>query len=500
MKRNKFTFLSGLLLFSHSLFAQLPGGIVKPAVWLKGNFSPDTNRLSSLNFNPAMALDNNDIRIKLSDNVQSLRRVTIFTVYQDTISDKEKQVWEMTGDFGDLSLSTNQVSSKTSKTNIAFKKNKQPSSNPEKSETFIHTYSSHKSGWSASETNEYKESSIRFGNANSQVPGNSSLKLISEFIFYEKILNEKEITKIETYLALKYGITLGSNYLNALSETVWDSENYYRYSNNIAGIARDDRSALLQKQGTSCNTLEHLEIGVNKIVQSNDKNTAQINDRDYLIWGDNAQNFKLDRNTAASAGEIMLSEKKWLIKSSGGTANKIATELKIDTRKFLPGNFPKESFYLVINRSGSDNFSKENCIFINPDSISSDRIASFSGVYWDIDGSGKDVFTFGFKPSMSARMKSHRDSTNNKNTSSLISFQVYPNPVSDGNYQLAVNLDKPTDIQFQIYDLIGEQLFFQKGTGQNSYLFSGHIDGPPASYIVRLITPETELYRIIVLQ
>ena len=499
MKRFKITFLSGLLFFSCYLFAQSPGGIVKHSVWLKGNFFSDPDRLALLNFNPAVALEKSDASIKLHDNIESLQRVTIFTVYHDSLTNEEKQVWEMTGEFGDLLLTTNHVSSKSEKTNVVFEKSKPNTSNP-KSEAIIHSYSSHNAGWFASNNFEYKESSIRFGKSASSESADGSLKSIAEFILYEKVLNEMEMTKIETYLALKYGITLGKNYLSASGETVWNWDNDNRFSNNIAGISRDDQSSLLQKQSTSCTSSEQLIIGVNKIVQSNSENTGLVNEGDFLIWGDNAENFRLDRNAEVGAGEMMLPEKKWLMKASGNSTKTIATELKIDTRKFLPGNFPKESFFLVINRSGSDNFVKGNCIYITPDSISSDRIASFSNVYWDTDGSGKDAFTFGFKPSMPALMNSNRESTNKKDASNLISFKVYPNPVFDGNYQVAVNLDKPTDVLFQIYDLLGEQIFFQKGTGQNSYLFTGRIDAPPAPYVVRLVTSEADLYRIIVLQ
>ena len=504
MKRKKITFLFSLLFFSCNLFAQSPGGIVKHSVWLKGNFSSDPDRLASLNFNPAVGLDKSDTSIKLPDNIESLRRVTIFTVYHDSLTNKEKQVWEMTGEFGDLLLSTNHVSSKSKKTNVNFEKSKRKTSNP-KPEAIIHSYSSHSAGWSASNNFKYKESSIRFGESASFESVDGSLKLIAEFILYEKLLNDQEMTKIETYLALKYGITLEKNYLNASGETVWNRDNDHRFSNNIAGIARDDQSSLFQKQSTSCTSSEQLIIGVNKIVQSNSENTGQVNDGDYLIWGDNAEPFTSPQAYSA-ANEVLLSEKKWLMKASGKSGNKISTELKIVTKTFLPGKFPARNFYLVIDRSASGNFRPENCLYITPDTIS-DGIATFTNIFWDTDGSGKDNFTFGFNPAvagLSPRLQSIGQSPVNSDPDmyrdDLLSFRVFPNPVSDGNYQIAINLNKPTDIKINIYDLSHHLIFSREESGQASYQFSDHINGKPGAYIIQLITPQTEFYRIIILQ
>jgi hypothetical protein len=83
----------------------------------------------------------------------------------------------------------------------------------------------------------------------------------------------------------------------------------------------------------------------------------------------------------------------------------------------------------------------------------------------------------------------------------LKSFEVYPNPVSvDGNYQLSVELENTTDVQIEIYDLSMKRLDSYKGSGQSSYLFSKHINGPPATYFIRLLTPSFESYRMMVIQ
>jgi hypothetical protein len=494
--KHTISFLSGLLIFSCNLFAQSPGGIAKYSVWLKGNFSSDSSRLAYLNYNPAMTLDNSVAPISLSDKVESLRKVTIFTVYTDSARIKEKNVWSINGKFGDLSLSTGQILSETGKTNLSFEKKIQKYRTA-RSEAIINTYTSHNDEESRSGNTEFKEATINFGNS----PGseNSPLKMISEFLLYERVLTEEEINQVETYLAIKYGITLEENYHNSLGEAVWSRNDDNGYSNNIAGIARDDQATLDQKQSRSSTCPELLEIGVNKISESNNKNRGQMNDGDYLIWGDNAESFKLRQDTEAGADDILISEKKWLMKASGNTANRIPTELKIDISTFLPGKLSKTSIYLMIKRFGSD-FGSEDCVYISPDNITEEGIATFSNIYWDTDGSGNDLFTFGFKPGGILRTRSLVKETNGDINVGLTSFQVYPNPVSDGNYQVAVNLQKPGDICIQICDLAGKIIHTTKKSGKASYLIPGRITQAAGSYVVKLLTADAEFYRILVIQ
>ena len=311
------------------------------------------------------------------------------------------------------------------------------------------------------------------------------------------------MTKVETYLALKYGISLEQNYLNARGKTVWNWDNDKRFSNNIAGIGRDDQSSLFQKQSTSCTSSEQLVIGVNKIVNANAENTGQVNDGDYLIWGDNGEEF-VASNSFAAANEILLSEKKWLMTVSGAGSNRIPTELKIDTKTFLPGKFPARNFYLVIDRSSSADFRPENCIYIHPDTISADGIATFKNIFWDTDGSGKDNFIFGFKHDLSSRLRSTGPSpvnvNPNVNPGGLFTFNVFPNPVSDGNYQVTIQFEKPTDIIISLYDLSQKLIDTKKVSGQDFYQFSDRLNGKPSAYILQLVTPQEEYYRMIILQ
>ena len=478
-----------LVFSSCNLYAQSPGGIARQSVWLKGNFFSDSSSTRSLNFNQATSMDNNSSQIRLPGNMQDLRRATIFTVYQFPAIAEDAPVWKMNGGFGDLLLSSRQVYSESGKMKMVFAQTGKEST--KKPESVISTYVRQQNSAPAANAVNNNEVDIKFGNHTPSLQSGQSNGLVAEFIMYQIILKDKQIARIESYLAVKYGITLERNYVNSLGQTIWNRKTENLYSNNIAGIGRDDLSTLYQKQGTSCSSSEELTIGLDKIAVSNSKNTGQLNDKDYLIWGDNARNFTLSPDTDPKGSNILLTEKKWLMKTSGKTARTISTELKIDTKTLLSTGFPKEYFCLVIDRSGTGDFAPENCTYITPNSISPDGIASFSGIKWDTDGSGKDAFSFGLKTEVN-------DVITDADAANLLSFQVYPNPTTDGQYNITVTLSKPTDIRINIYDIHLNLIETKKASGQANYLIPGKINAASGSYIIKLYTPGKIFSQIII--
>jgi hypothetical protein len=261
---------------------------------------------------------------------------------------------------------------------------------------------------------------ILFGTASASSGEVQPRGSIAEFIIYETLLTEKQITRIESYLAVKYGITLEKSYLNSAGKTIWDRKKDEVYSHNIAGIGRDDNTLLYQKQSTSNTADDQLTVAVNSIAKDNASNVSQLNDGDYLIWGDNGQPFVPELNTPGS--DVVLSQKKWLMNLSGKTAGTFATEVEIDTKKLVPVDFSKEYFCLVIDRSGSGSFAPKDCNYFMPTSISADGIASFRNIQWAANGSRRIAFTFGLKTRLAADISLHLHLVDSKTASGQANY------------------------------------------------------------------------------
>jgi hypothetical protein len=180
------------------------------------------------------------------------------------------------------------------------------------------------------------------------------------------------------------------------------------------------------------------------------------------------------------------------MKTVGKTAQTIATELKINTKTLLTDNSPKGAFYLVMDRSGTGNFDLKDCSYLLPDSISPDGIASFSNVIWDTDGSGKDIFTFGVNPVLTANATDLGPR--------ITSFQIFPNPVTTGHYQVAISLNKPSEVNIQIYDGHLRLIDSRKMSGLATYFFAGQINSAAGVYIVKILASGREFSKILILQ
>ncbi|MBX9449320.1 MAG: T9SS type A sorting domain-containing protein [Taibaiella sp.] len=103
-----------------------------------------------------------------------------------------------------------------------------------------------------------------------------------------------EKQRINSYLAIKYGITLSNDdgtgagdYLSSNSDTVWNVTDNEGFNNNIAGLAHDENSGLHQKQSRSNQEGQQVLIGTTGLANTNKENTTGISDGQFLIWGDN---------------------------------------------------------------------------------------------------------------------------------------------------------------------------------------------------------------------
>lgn len=129
---------------------------------------------------------------------------------------------------------------------------------------------------------------------------------ISEVIVYNSLLtNATDLQQIQSYLALKYGVTLSSDtdgdaiafegtegdYIASNgSTTFWDASDNTTFHNNVAGIGRDDGSCLNQLQSQSENSDAIVAIGLDGdtdgLEASNSLNGSSFTtDLSSLMWG-----------------------------------------------------------------------------------------------------------------------------------------------------------------------------------------------------------------------
>ncbi len=117
-------------------------------------------------------------------------------------------------------------------------------------------------------------------------------------------LSDVERRRVDTYLAIKYGLTLGrtetDHYLAADASIVWNGGTNTAFNNNIFGVAREDIGGFAQKASKSVNPGTIMTIATtDDFVKPNDDEDRRDfdNNETYFILGDNA-------NTATPTVEV----------------------------------------------------------------------------------------------------------------------------------------------------------------------------------------------------
>ncbi|MBI9040834.1 LamG-like jellyroll fold domain-containing protein [Lutibacter sp.] len=253
-------------------------------------------------------------------------------------------------------------------------------------------------GTTTSDLSNYKMiNNTRYWLGRSQYWNGSFDGRIAEVITYSVRKNDvTERKKIESYLAIKYGITLGvngtsKNYVDSNGNVIWDTTANAGFNYDIAGIGRDDNSSLNQKQSKSVNTGSLITIGLGEVVSTNSQNVSNnklsfTTDRDFLVWGNNNGNF----NTASEASRsISLSgvtttftpvSRKWKIMESKNDVPEVVVSIPTAS---LASNIPliaNEEYMLVVSDNAS--FGNANIIDVVPFTVN----GLTSEVWYDFDG------------------------------------------------------------------------------------------------------------------
>ncbi len=170
----------------------------------------------------------------------------------------------------------------------------------------------------------------------------------AEFVFYNSDLNATQRNLINSYLAIKYGITLDqsslTNYTASDGTVVYPTTTTHStYRFDIAGIGRDDVSKLNQTQSRSVNTGSVVTI----------QNPTNLTDLEFLVWGSNNGSMT-SPNTVDVDGALILRRlsRVWKMAETGDVG---AVDITFDLSA-VPGSKSQSDLRMLIDRDG-DGFS-----------------------------------------------------------------------------------------------------------------------------------------------
>ena len=116
-------------------------------------------------------------------------------------------------------------------------------------------------------------------------------------MIFNRDIPASERFQIESYLAIKYGITLDQttarNYVLSNNGTVWNATTAGAYKNNITGIARDIIYSLNQVKSQSINNTNDLIV---------EDISLPLGDKSALMWAHDNGSISAFSSTDISSG------------------------------------------------------------------------------------------------------------------------------------------------------------------------------------------------------
>lgn len=249
-------------------------------------------------------------------------------------------------------------------------------------------------------------------------PGPDFSGLMPEYVTYDRSLTENERNRVESYLALKYGITKWNtdHYLDSQNKVFWDKANYKLFYNNIFGIGRDDISMLNQMQCESAHARDFLVAATHEILSTNAEHWGnyELTDREFLVFGDTESEEVID----ATSENLNLNRLRrvWLSQVRGDRIKEIPIRFRLDLMRafeaqpHLVDEVINEELTLWmlhdvnVNNSYVSDFDNGNVKFYKPFTIdygSNGEVYAHFGeddIFFDRDNSFFDQFTFAIGP------------------------------------------------------------------------------------------------------
>lgn len=271
------------------------------------------------------------------------------------------------------------------------------------------------------------------------LPLSENADSICESIIYSRMLSSRERQKVDTYLALKYGVTLDqttpTSYVSSDGRVVWDAVANAEFSHHIFGLCNDTVSSFYSSEKTSAEDTNLLKIGADT-----------ISPMSYVVCGDDNNSLKYTREE----GQPKQLGRTWKITTTGYTPKTI--DIAFDTER-IEEAFPLEEgehYWLAIN----DSTYKRSA-----------DLGSLKAAFNDIAVTNGMTFTI-----VAARGEEQPEVDESQTAkSSIYAVSVAPNPTTDGLIRLRIRLREEATVRVTLSGMDGHQYATQSRSGSDYY-------------------------------
>ncbi|MCR5695591.1 MAG: T9SS type A sorting domain-containing protein [Marinilabiliaceae bacterium] len=273
----------------------------------------------------------------------------------------------------------------------------------------------------------------------SNLPLSENADSICESIIYSRMLSNRERQKVDTYLALKYGVTLDqtvpTSYVSSNGRVVWDAVANTEFSHHIFGMCNDTISNHCQTLAASAETAGLLHIIADTITPMS-----------YVLCGDDNNALKYIRKE----GQPKRLGRTWKLMTTGNTPQSVTIRFNAER---IEEAFPLEDgehYWLAVN----DTAYKKSA-----------DLGSHKAQFSDVPLRDDMIFTIvaakgGEQPEIEETQE---------NKSGIYAVAVTPNPTTDGHVNLRIRLREEAAVKVSLYGLDGHQYATMSSSDSDFY-------------------------------
>lgn len=237
---------------------------------------------------------------------------------------------------------------------------------------------------------------------------------ILEIMSFSNVKSDTDRKRLESYLAVKHGITLGlfplpelglshvpGEYYDSNGTALWNTTLDNGFTNNVTGIGRDDCLLLNQKQSKSVDPNTFITVGLGNLYPTNmdNPNTFQSTG-DFLMWGSTASTLSaltapLEVNLGPSLVTTFtnVTERTWKFKEISQTGNDIpVVKISVDTAGLnaLPAITGNSAYVMIV--ADDENFTLNvETVFLTTNGLKQETFYDFDGVKYVKFGVAQEV-------------------------------------------------------------------------------------------------------------
>ncbi|MGI9302516.1 MAG: ImpA family metalloprotease [Gammaproteobacteria bacterium] len=163
---------------------------------------------------------------------------------------------------------------------------------------------------------------VGIGNHATPTPSGKFDGDLAEAIIYSAVLGDEQRQRVESYLAIKYGVTLDQaiprNYVDSAGNVVYDVTLAAGFITDVAGIGADSGSLLNQPRSKSSNDGALVTIA----------STGDLQNGEFVMWGNNGGAIDVTIDIVVANSTLRRIERTWYVDRTGDTAT---IDMEIDS-------------------------------------------------------------------------------------------------------------------------------------------------------------------------